>query len=94
MLRCKRLNKPFFRSLDPNKPKQFWKAVKALNKGKSLIHSLNHDGVTADSDVDKANMLNQYFSMCFCWSHPPLVPEDHKQSQLHFLMNFSVMLMK
>ena len=62
----------FFQSLDPTKPKQFWKAIKALSKGASVIPPLTHKGVTADSPLSKANMLNNYFATCFNKSCNPL----------------------
>ena len=62
----------FFQSLDPTKPKQFWKAIKALSKGASVILPLIHEGVTANSPLGKANMLNNYFATCFNKSCNPL----------------------
>ena len=44
----------FFQSLDSAKPKQFWKAIKTLSKGTSVIL---HDSVTADISLGKANTL-------------------------------------
>ena len=62
----------FFQSLDPAKPKQFWKVVKALSEGTSVILPLTHEGVTADTSLGKANMLNNYFATCFNNSCNPL----------------------
>ena len=62
----------FFQSLDPAKPKQFWKAIKALNKGANVIPPLTHEGVTANGSLGKANMLNNYFATCFNKSCHPL----------------------
>ena len=67
----------FFQSLDPAKPKPFWKAIKALSKDASVIPPLTHEGVTADSSLGKANMLNNYFATCFNRSCNPL-NEDHQ----------------
>ena len=50
------------KSLDPTKLKQFWKGIKVLNRGASVIPPLSHEGVTADSSLGKANMLNNYFA--------------------------------
>ena len=47
----------FFQLLDSAKPKQFWKAIKTLSKGTSVIPSLTYDSVTADISLGKANML-------------------------------------
>ena len=71
-IKMRKAKEQFFRSLDPAKPKQFWKAIKALSKGTSVIPSLTHDGVTADTSLGKANMLNNYFATCFNNSCNPL----------------------
>ena len=55
----------FFQSLDPAKLKQFWKAIKALSKGTSVIPSLTRDGVTADTSLGEANTLTTYFATCY-----------------------------
>jgi len=47
MLDCAKQN--YFRKL---------KTVKLVNKNKKPIPTLSHDGRVADSDGDKANMLN------------------------------------
>ena len=57
--------------LNPANPRQFWKAV-YFNKGSSSISVLTHNNRTYDSDEDKANGLNSFFSSCFNDSLPPL----------------------
>ena len=68
----KKAKASFFKNLNPSNPKQFWKTVKYLNKQQSTIPVLHHQGVTASSSTEKANMLNNFFSECFNKSCPPL----------------------
>ena len=58
MLRCAKQN--YFRKLNPRDPMTFWKTVKLVNKNNQLIPTLSHDGRIADSDGEKANMLNTF----------------------------------
>ncbi len=51
----------YFRKLNPSNTKQFWKAVKYLNKGSSSVPVLTHNNVTHDSDEATANVLNSFF---------------------------------
>ena len=62
----------YFHKLNPKDPKKFWKAIKFLNKSKQSIPTLSLDGTVANSDVDKANLLNSFFCSCFNRSHPPI----------------------
>ncbi len=62
----------YFHKINPANPKQFWKAVKHLNKGSSSIPVLTHNNRTFESDEDKANVLNSFFASCFNDSLPPL----------------------
>ena len=64
--------KKYYRRLNPRSPKEFWKAVKYLNKNKQSIPTLVHNGTVAHSNTEKADMLNSYFRSCFNPSHPPL----------------------
>ena len=50
--------------------------MKFLNKQQSLIPPLHHQGTTANSDHEKATMLNDFFSTCFNRTVPPLVPPN------------------
>ena len=61
-----------FPKLNPKDPKKFWKAITFLNKSKQSIPTLSLDGTVANSDVDKANLLNSFFCSCFNRSHPPI----------------------
>ena len=68
-----RLNKNrFFKKLGTATPKEFWKAIKMLNKRVSSIPALDNNGVKVDSSRDKADLLNTYFFECFNKSVPPL----------------------
>ena len=66
--------------------KHFWSAVKNLNgASSSTIPTLKHNGEEAKSNLEKAAMLNNYFSSCFNTPLPssghtlPLSPDDlHK----------------
>lgn len=63
-LRLARRN--FFQKLNPRKPKEFWRAMKYLNKCQSNIPTLiDEDGIEASSGSQKADLLNLFFSKCF-----------------------------
>ena len=62
-----------------------------------------HDGIEANADIEKADLLNQFFSTCWNTTVPPLPPrrEDHSTScpaellcseeeVLHFLMQLDI----
>ena len=49
----------YFKNLNPRNKKQFWKAVKYLNKQQSTIPTLHHHGNAAESDSEKASLLGQ-----------------------------------
>ena len=53
-------------------PKNVLETMKYLRKDQSTIPSLQSGDARADNDLDKANMLNNYFSQCFNTSLPPL----------------------
>ena len=75
----------YFKHLNPRDPKKFWKAVKHLNKQQATIPTLQKGELTAKSDLDKAEMLNTFFSSCFNNSHPPLtaLPSDFSHPPIH-----------
>ena len=52
----------YFKRINPHDAKQFWKAVKYLNKVKSSIPVLTRDDATARSDKEKADMISEYFT--------------------------------
>ena len=54
-LRLARRN--YFRKLNPKEPKNFWKAVKCLNKNKQTIPTLSRSNTVAYTDSEKANLL-------------------------------------
>ena len=62
----------FARNINNGSKKKFWKTMKYLRKDQSTIPSLQSGDARADNDLDKANMLNNYFSQCFNTSLPPL----------------------
>ena len=47
----------YFHKLNPSNPRQFWKAVKHLNKRSSSIPVLTHNDVMHDSDEAKAELI-------------------------------------
>ena len=72
----------YLNRLNVGNKKQFWKAVKVLNKQQSMIPTLHHQETTAKTNYEKASMLNEYFSTCFNASVPPLSQLD-EESQTH-----------
>ena len=66
----------YFKKLNPKNPKEFWRAVKFLNKKQSSIPTLSKDSCEATTGPEKANLLNTYFSECFNHSVQPLSNED------------------
>ena len=74
---CVRLSLPFFKKLNPRNPKEFWRAVKILNKKQCSIPTLSSDSCKANTGPEKANLLNIFFSKCFNQSVPPLSKGDN-----------------
>ena len=68
----RRAKTDYFKNLNPRDAKQFW------NKQQATIPTLQQGELVANSDLDKAETLNSYFSSCFNKSHPPLtaLPPD------------------
>ena len=62
----------FFANIDPSNTKQFWKAIKLLNKSTTSIPSLTDGTSEATSSTEKANMLNIFFQSCFNTAVSPL----------------------
>ena len=55
--------KNLFQKLNPRRPKEFWRAMKYLNKCQSNIPTLiDEDGIQANSGSQKVDLLN---SKCF-----------------------------
>ena len=63
----------FDKHLNKADMKTFWKTVRVLNRDYSSRIPTLSDGVkTADSSLDKATILNNYFYTCFNHKIPPL----------------------
>ena len=65
----------FFKNLNPNSNKAFWKAVKCLNKKSSSMPTLTTSASTTTTDREKAELLNAHFSSCFNSSLPPIAAD-------------------
>ena len=66
----------YFQQLNPCDRKSFWKAVKYLNKTPSGIPVLVYENVEANTDKEKADLLNNFFSSCFnTYASPVSVPD-------------------
>ena len=66
----------YFQSLSPHDSKQFWKSLKYVSKKETSIPLLSHNNTTATTDIQKANMLNEYFATCANQSQPALEGND------------------
>ena len=66
-----RLAKKYYRRLNPRSPKEFWIAIKYLNKNKQSIPTLVHNCTVAHSDTKKADMLNSGLLLFLLQSIPP-----------------------
>ena len=67
----------YFKNLNrKGSSKKFWSAVKYLNKKHNSIPVLNHGSMTANTNEEKAEMLNSFFSTCFNPTFPPLSPSN------------------
>ena len=73
----------YFKNLNPRNKKQFWKAVKYLNKQQTTIPTLHHHGTAAVTDSEKASLLNECFSACFNRDTPPLLITDDDHHTVH-----------
>ena len=62
-------------SLSTSDNKTFWKPIKVLSKSQCTIPFLRNNGITATTDRDKSNMLNNYFASCWNKSMPPLIEQ-------------------
>ena len=68
------LKHSFFHSLSHAAPSKFWSFVKSLRKSTTSIPTLSSDGTPIESDLSKAQCLNEFFTSCFNSSAPPLSP--------------------
>ena len=73
----------YFRTINPRNAKEFWKAVKYLNKSHNSIPVLRDGNSEARSDGDKADMLGDFFSKCFNQEVPPLFQNNSAGSLNH-----------
>ena len=64
--------KQYFKSLATADNKKFWKTVKLLNHAQVSVPVLCAEGVSAVTDREKADMLNNYSAKCWNLSQPPL----------------------
>jgi len=63
----------YFQGLGTRGQKEFWKAVKILNKQDSSIPTLiDNSGIPVTSNSAKATLLNTFFYECFNCALPPL----------------------
>ena len=62
----------FFYNLQSSTTKEFWKAIKVINKQESTIPTLWDNNTPVTSSSGKADLLNRYFLDCFNHSFPPL----------------------
>ena len=70
----------YFSHLNPSSGKDFWKAIKYINKKESTVPTLKDDSSetpkVAHSNSEKADMLNSFFARCFNHALPPLSLES------------------
>ena len=64
--------KTYFSKLNHANVKEFWKTMKLLNHDSSTLPTLQDKGISIDSNIDKANVLNRFFYSCFNNSCLPL----------------------
>ena len=61
----------YFKSLATADNNEFWKTVKLLNHVQVSMPVLCAEGVSAVTDREKADILNNYFAKCWNLSQPP-----------------------
>ena len=67
----------FFQGLNTPNSKNFWKvASKTFDQENSSIPTLKNGEKVVENDLDKATLLNNYFSQCFNQSVSPLTDDD------------------
>ncbi len=69
--RLKRAKQNFFQGLNNTNPKKFWSLIRSTNSVSS-VPTLMHNGMSATTDLEKTEMLNQFFESTFNHSIPPL----------------------
>ena len=66
----------FFSDLHHNDPKEFWKKIASLSPQECTIPTLSNGSDVAESNLDKANLLNATFTNSFNCSLPELRKTD------------------
>ena len=85
--------KQYFKSLAAADNKKFWKTVKLLTHAQVSVPVLCAEGVSAVTDREKADMLNNYFAKCWNLSQPTL-SETSLLQQMMILTCYSAALKK
>ena len=68
----------YYNHLGDSTPKTFWSTIHSLNKSNyQSIPSLYHGDASAVTNVEKAQLLNEYFVSCFNTSTGSLQPSAH-----------------
>ena len=62
----------FFADLESSNVNQFWKKIRLLNRKESSIPTLSTGDITASTNPEKAELLNEYFSSNFNSAVPAL----------------------
>ena len=76
VVKLMRSSKKFYmRRVNVANKKQFWKTVKYMNKKQTSIPELHHQDKIAKSELEKAEMLNDFFGTCFNTTVDPLSPD-------------------
>ena len=80
----------FFRRLGSATSKEFWKAIKILNKQESFIPTLDNNVEKADSSCDKVDLLNTFLRVLdnhHLYLNPSNFPEGLQCSETcHFIL--------
>ena len=77
----RKAKKAYFQNIDPKNPKEFWKLIKYLSKKQSSIPTLiDENGSEALTGLQKADVLNNFFSKCFNRLCAPL--DDWSESDI------------
>ena len=69
--RLKHAKRKFFQGLNNTNPKKFWSLIRSTNSVSS-VPTLMHNGISATTDLEKTEMLNEFFVSTFNHSIPPL----------------------
>ena len=69
----RRNKKQYFYNLRFSPQKEFWKAIKLINKQDTTIPALWDSCTPVTSNVAKAELLNSFFYECFNHLFPPLI---------------------